>query len=196
MTLSLSIYVAFGAVSAAVIAGFFSFVNLISAKENKVSEFRQSWIDGLRMEVSQFAAAIHDLARLKSVEKNNDLTTKEYHELAAEPYKIARESLAAIQLRLNPEHIKDKPDGLEAALMNAVRNAREKFNKGDYAVVVDACNTVRDAAAPLLKFEWERVKLGEPGYRRIRTAAWIIVSIGIVFVVVGSIWLTVISFAA
>lgn len=40
--------VAIGGVVTALVAGAFSFVNLTLNKEQKTSEFRQAWIDGLR----------------------------------------------------------------------------------------------------------------------------------------------------
>ena len=39
-----TVFIAFGVVSAAIIAGVFSYINLVSVKESKVSEFRQNWI--------------------------------------------------------------------------------------------------------------------------------------------------------
>ncbi len=58
-----TIFIAFGVISAALLAGFFSFLNLVSTKENKVSEFRLSWIDGLREEIASYTAAVQDLVR-------------------------------------------------------------------------------------------------------------------------------------
>lgn len=40
-----------GAVGAAMIAAFVSFLGLIIGKEQKTSEFRQAWIDALRSEL-------------------------------------------------------------------------------------------------------------------------------------------------
>ena len=44
--------VAIGAIAAALIAGLISLLGLIISKEQKTSEFRQAWIDGLRSELS------------------------------------------------------------------------------------------------------------------------------------------------
>lgn len=180
-------YAALGAILAALIAGFFSFLNLVSAKETKISEFRLSWINGLRNEISEFASAIHELVRI--LEREDKLSDKEFLEVGAEPFKLARESLSKIQLRLNPEHVKNHPDGAEAKLMAEIQIARDSLNTSDYDKVIDACDSIRETAAPLLKQEWEKVKAGELGYRRIRTAAWTAISSGIVLLLVGAGWL-------
>ena len=44
--------VAIGTMIAAFIAGLVSLLSLIISKEQKVSEFRQAWIDALRAEIS------------------------------------------------------------------------------------------------------------------------------------------------
>lgn len=52
-----------GVMFAAIVGGFFSFVSLISSKEQKVSEFRQQWIDGLRDELSTLFSSARALCR-------------------------------------------------------------------------------------------------------------------------------------
>jgi hypothetical protein len=180
MDMPATIYVALGAVLAALIAGFFSFLNLVSSKENKVSEFRLNWIDGIRTDIAEFTSGIHELVRVKGVEK--DLSPLEWLNAATEPYKKAREAITKIQLRLNPQHVKDDPHGLDAKLMEAVVAARKSFNEGDTGKTAELIDAVRAAAAPLLKKEWERVKRGEPTYRRVRTIAWVSILIGVVFI--------------
>jgi hypothetical protein len=43
---------AVGAVAAALIAGLISLLGLIISKEQKVSDFRQAWIDALRSDIA------------------------------------------------------------------------------------------------------------------------------------------------
>jgi hypothetical protein len=50
--------VAFGTSVAGLITSILSFVTFVSAKENKVSEFRVSWIDGLRNEIASYTSAV------------------------------------------------------------------------------------------------------------------------------------------
>ncbi len=169
--------IAIGAILAALIAGFFSFVNLVSAKESKVSEFRLSWIDGLRDEIARFTASVHELVRMHG--HKGDLTPKEWLDATAEPYRNARESLTAIQLRLNPRQVEEQPDSSEAKLMRQIQLMRNAFLKEDYEQVVNGVDQVRLLAAPLLKLEWERVKVGELAFRRVRIAAMLLLLVGL-----------------
>lgn len=176
--------IAYGAISAAVIAGFFSFLNLISSKENSVSQSRQQWINEFRAEISRLTAAIHELVRIE--ENSETLSQKEYLDVARETYKDVRESLTSIQLRLNPEHVKQSPKSMEAKLWNAISKSRIDFANRDLGATVAGCDSIREAAAPLLKKEWERVKRGEWVFRLVRVTALIIVVAGIAFVILGA----------
>ncbi len=174
------IVVVIGAVLAALIAGFFSFVNLVSAKESKVSEFRLSWIDGLREEIARFTASVHELVRIH--EHKDELEVKDWLEITADPFRYARESLTAIQLRLNPKDVEKNPTSSEAKLMRQIQLIREAFLKDDYQYVVNGVDQVRILAAPLLKREWERVKVGELAFRRARSAAIFLLFLGMAFI--------------
>ncbi len=55
-------FIAAGAILAAVIAGAFSFLSLVMSKEQKVSEFRQDWINSLREDICKFVSAIVHLS--------------------------------------------------------------------------------------------------------------------------------------
>lgn len=187
-----TIYVAFGVITAALLAGFFSFLNLISAKENKVSEFRLAWVDGLREEISIYTAAVQELVRVDGQElytHNGKTETLTVHELNREWYIETREvyarvieSLTKIQLRINPKHIEENPTGPEAKLMSSILETRDLFNKGYYEESSLFCIDIRNAATPLLKKTWDQVKKGEPGYRIIRAGALAIIVAGTFFV--------------
>lgn len=181
-----TVFVAFGVITAAVLTGFFSYVNMVSSKENKVSEFRLAWIDGLRNEIAEYTSAAQELVRVAKRFAPGDFhTPQEKHSLSIDFYKETRdafaravENLSRIQLRLNPQDVKDNPDSPEAKLMSAVSIAREYSAKGEFREVLDSCNVIRAAAAPILKETWDRVKRGEPGYQRIRRYALLTVAIG------------------
>ena len=53
-----TIYIGAGAVIAAVISGYWSFVNLVVSKDQKVSEFRQNWIDLLREDFASYTSKL------------------------------------------------------------------------------------------------------------------------------------------
>jgi hypothetical protein len=176
-----TIFVALGVITAALLAGFFSFLSLVSAKENKVSEFRLAWVDGLRNEISIHTAAVQELLRIEDNDiyyQNDELTNEEAIAIRREWYKDSRETyakvienLTRIQLRLNKKHIENEPSSHEAILMRCLIKSRMYFNNGEYDKGFDCCDEIRNAAAPLLKSTWDLVKNGEQGYQRVRTIA-------------------------
>ncbi|WP_422421413.1 hypothetical protein [Pseudomonas sp. GZD-222] len=174
-----TVFVALGVITAALLTGFFSFMNMVSAKENKVSEFRLSWVDGLRNEIAEYTSAVQELVRVTNRFNAEDHhTDKERHSLKIEWYKETREafsraieSLSKIQLRLNPEHIKNHPDSPEAKLMNAIASARNASKAGDFNGALNHCTDIREAASPILKNTWDLVKRGEIGYQKTRKYA-------------------------
>lgn len=58
-----------GAIVAALVAGFFSVLSLIVSKEQKISEFRQQWIDSLRQELSDHMAAVVSLSSMRELQR-------------------------------------------------------------------------------------------------------------------------------
>ncbi|MFM9487927.1 hypothetical protein [Pseudomonas monachiensis] len=182
-----TVFVAFGVITAALLTGFFSIMNMVSAKENKVSEFRLAWIDGLRNEIAEYTSAAQEIYRARnpnkfSGEEFHSITEKhnleiEFYKETKEAYARAVENLSKIQLRLNPEHIRENPNGAEAKLMEAVLKARRLRNK-DFKEILQCCEEIRNAAAPILKSTWDLVKRGEPWYRVIRTSSLITVLLG------------------
>lgn len=177
-----TIWIPLGALLAALVAGFFSFLNLVSSKENKVSEFRLAWIDGLRNEISTYTSAVQTLIRIEAIKEA--LEPKEWITLSENAYKDAVENISKIHLRLNPKQAENNPRGHEAVLLKSIHKSRELFNRGELDKAIDSCDEIRKAAAPLLKTEWERVKHGEPGYQDIRRVAYRTVKVGVVSVLV------------
>lgn len=187
-----TVYVAFGVITAALLTGFFSIMNMVSAKENKVSEFRLGWVDGLRNEISEYTAAAQEISRairpgvfnaedFHSADEAHKLQIERFKE-TKDSYAKAAENLCKIQLRLNPAHIAMNPDGPEAKLMAAVSKAR-KLKTMEFPDVLDCCEEIRTAAAPILKSTWDSVKRGELGYRRIRFAGLLTVFLGFYMIV-------------
>ncbi|OAZ18301.1 hypothetical protein AYK88_26720 [Klebsiella aerogenes] len=80
-----------GAIIAALIAGFIAFIGMVIAKENKISEFRQEWIKELRGNIAKlfklYGAAKKD-SGLKIDERN-------------EKFNEINEVIATIRLHLN-----------------------------------------------------------------------------------------------
>jgi hypothetical protein len=165
---------AIGAIVAALITGLVSFLGLIISKEQKVSEFRQAWIDSLRSELAALishANAIHGAgtAALGS---------------ASEAWKVVRddfvginEAAANIRLRLNPKEKAAK------AVLVKIENLEQLLAPGramNYAEMSRIEKELVAEAQVLLKNEWLRVRRGEAAYRFAKAAAFIIVFGGLV----------------
>jgi phosphoenolpyruvate synthase/pyruvate phosphate dikinase len=155
---------------AALITAAISFVNLTLNKEQKTSEFRQAWIDGLRDELAKFLAAARAFARAVEVVNTHGAEYQEKTVLRMSDEKVselryqAAEMLCKIQLRLNPNEAEHEE--LLRLLRRAVKeqNAmlRDRSGIEETMAAIELANTY---AQPVLKAEWERVKKGELPFR-------------------------------
>src|SRR5579872_5084120 len=103
--ISVPIITAIGAITAALITACFSYLNLIVSKEQKVSEFRQQWIDAFRKELADLTAAVffikyhyasHEFDHGPAAERSDlSKSLQESHE----KYAFA---VTSILLRINP----------------------------------------------------------------------------------------------
>jgi len=89
-----------GTIVAAIIAAGISLLGLIISKENKVSEFRQAWIDSLRAEIAAVITHAHSVhgACLATFPDNSALWQN-----VREDFVELNEAWAKIKLRLNPK---------------------------------------------------------------------------------------------
>lgn len=155
---------------AALIAGAIAFVNLTLTKELKTSEFRQSWIDGLREDLAKFLGAARAFARAVEVVHTFGPDYKDKVPLLISDEKIgelryqAAEMLSKIRLRLNP----DEPEHEELLrlLVKAVTIQNGTLaSGGSVADTIEAIEAANEYARPVLKKEWKRVKEGELPFR-------------------------------
>jgi hypothetical protein len=181
--------IAIGTVAAALIAAALSYVNLTLTKEQKTSEFRQAWIDGLREDLSKFFAALRTVARAEGAfyktgenyEKQNFPWSREQ---VAGQRQAASEMIYRIKLRLNPDeeaHIK-LYELLQLALTEQKNLKKTSF---DSDPTIKAIDSASDYARPVLKAEWLRVKAGERPFRIARN--WVapgIIGLCLVFIAV------------
>lgn len=167
------VVVAASAVVAALLTGVIAAVTLTLGKEQKVSEMRQAWIDGLRSEIATFFSSYRFVAtaiRNHWDQTQNDATYS--HQISdqsvSEASVRASESLYRIKLRLNggeAEHTE-----LERLLVG-VESSLSKTPDGDLSVrdnVVQAIDRAEKQARTVLKLEWSRVKRGEPAFVNLR----------------------------
>lgn len=150
-----------GAVGAALIAALISVLSLIISKEQKVSEFRQKWIDDLRECLISYNSAIHsvvdEISIIKKAVENSkenqiDLSTlkKNYVEL--------NKAANGIKLRINYKEKRSKK-------ILKIMNELESLSKNNDTFTVENISKLENqyikSAQKLLKFEWSRVKKGE-----------------------------------
>ncbi len=183
---------AIATITAAVITAAISFVNLTLTKEQKTSEFRQAWIDGLREDLASFFATIRAFARSAQELQNFGKGARDGAPLAFTEQKISdlryqvAETRYRIQLRLNlkePEHA----ELLRLMQVAIEHQQRVLAGEGTTEQTLNAVETAAAYAPQILKSEWERVKKGERPFQLARN--WIAPSIFLLaFVFVGLLW--------
>lgn len=180
MELPPAVLVAAGAILAAFITGAVSFVNMIIAKDQKTSEFRQKWIDDLRNDLSRFLALIDTVSQLfkqkSEIHETSKMTLEEFDQFYDSVHSELKEinSLyARIKLRLNPnEHI---------VLLGLLEDIEDKFNniepergKEDFDYIEQTVKKILIESQKVLKNEWRRVKRGEISYQLTKYSVFII----------------------
>ncbi len=174
-------------VVASLITGMIALVNLTLSKEQKVSEFRQDWIDGLRDDLAKFASLIRFLAAaaqssamfVPEVSQQNFPRTPEQ---IAQFRALAGECLSRIELRLNPDEA-DHVELLRLLRRAAVASAPKGPAFFPDSEALTALSAAMDFARPVLKSEWNRVKAGEPIFRRLRV--WVLPAILVLSLALG-----------
>ncbi len=164
--------VALGATIAAVIGALVTLLGLIITKEQKTSEFRQAWVDGLRKDLTAYATQINAIADASKVEyKSNAERVKSLKDA----YNALNEANFSINLRLNRDE----------KLSNDVIDCIADFNRlgsTEEGLSPDALRPIEvrfiKASQDLLKYEWNRVKRGEPSFVVAKLVAWTILVAG------------------
>lgn len=189
----------FGAVGVAIISGVISIVGLVIAKEQKLSDFRQAWVDALRDDISHFVShpimisAYKKLVlepklqaldekkaespqELKSINREEELLISSFYSEMKEDYSKINVYSTRIKLRLN-----DDPRETDSRALLAVLARMEKLFSNirtlDDQAVHDAVLEIEGISRPLLKKEWERVKEGEKTFKISKYAALAVVSL-------------------
>ncbi|WP_155629865.1 DUF948 domain-containing protein [Burkholderia stagnalis] len=170
---------AVGSIIAAAIAGLVVFVSTVLTKEQKTSEFRQTWIDELRKDISQFISGATEVTALMR-EKAGD--KKAQVDFASDNFELIQQLQSVehrIVLRLNPKE--------HADLIRLVTGFRGKM-KAAYAGgnrINDEERLTKellDETKSVLSAEWKRVKRGEPTFQYVK---WI----GIGLAAMMAIWI-------
>lgn len=166
-----------GTVIAAIIAAIISLLGLIISKENKVSEFRQAWIDSLRAEIAAVITHAHAICGAYLASFGDKATLWQHARL---DFVALNEAWARIRLRLNPTESASK------AILRALDEHEAVFPKDGTPEVTKlgaADHKLLEATNIVLKEEWVRVKWGESVYK-LATLTAVLFLVGGVFILV------------
>lgn len=162
---------AIASIVAALITGAIAFINLTLSKEIKTSEFRQVWIDALRIDLAVFFAGSRAMTRAmqeNASAKDRNIAAPVFGAMTREKISEIRyqaaETYYSIRLRLNMEKAEHKE------LLRLMKIALDELNEllqagGDVNLTLAAIDGASEYAPQILKKEWERVKAGELPFR-------------------------------
>jgi hypothetical protein len=186
MDLPQTVLIILGAATAAILTGLFNLTNLIISKENKVSDFRQKWLDEFREEMGKLLGGVETLLRLvehmvQPCSKGlSDEKLTEFRSKHEGRYLELNEMRYRVLLRLNPkEHV-----GLQTNLNKLIDafygpcDNLEEIRKFQDAVVAEMQRILKDT--------WEYVKKGEKTFQLLRKIlSFILIFLAIVVVLSG-----------
>jgi hypothetical protein len=172
---------AVGAIVAAIIAGIVALLGLIISKEQKVSEFRQQWIDALREDVAAVIAHSHGIHG--SAATSNTTGNSLWDRVRGDITGISQAS-ARIYLRLNPNEKNKKEKTANTAVLEALNEYDAIFASPtpDVLRLREVSDKLLQAAQIVLKINWDRVRFGERVYR---IAQWVALFVIVGLAVVG-----------
>lgn len=141
------------ALAVALIAGVVSLVISILSKDQKTSEFRQAWIDGLREDVSRLMAHLLVFQTASEIVNERSRTEIQQYLISQQGDFISAYTLIArVKLRLNPNEHTELLTLLDAEVHGP------EFDLSTHV------KSIGSAAQVILKDEWERVKRGESSF--------------------------------
>ncbi len=162
----------------AIVAAGFSLFGLTVSKEQKISEFRQIWIDSLREEIARIIAhanAIHGHAYTS----NGKFT----FEIARDDFVGINEATALVRMRLNPDE--ELSQSLAKSILR-LEEALSPFKSPDFSHLNTIEKEIVARANSVLKAEWKRVKKGELAYRLTRWFSIAVVCVGVAAALISS----------
>lgn len=175
----------------AIIAGFFSYTSLIVSKENKVSEFRQEWINSLRNSISSYVASLSYISVLYKHRSEQTEEKKDKFDMARDIediYSKMNESYNDIIFRINDKELETNGNEINSNFLSKLMLTRQLYLAGKWDDVIKSCDELREASKPLLKHEWNRVKEGEPNYRKAKKYSLIVLFIAVLAVVISTVY--------
>lgn len=146
------------AITAALIAAFAAIFAALMARELKISEFRQAWINGLRDEISEYTTKAHEWMELfletnPSIDQaHKEEMYKKLNALKYESFRVYRK----IQMRFKPTD--EAANKLLASLLDLIDPAKSGVSGNAYGVWRNHAEETILEARHLLKEEWETTK--------------------------------------
>ena len=144
-----------GPVIGALIAGSVAFLVLVLTKENKTSEFRQGWIDGLRDDIAKLSASMSTMASMLDLKSELDEDIAGFRTAKHDSFVEMRVCIDRIRLRLN---VNEHTVMLE--ILSRFHDHQPKVGR----VIQAVCDELVTEGRIILKTEWELVKTGEPAF--------------------------------
>lgn len=175
---------------AALITSAVAIINLTLNKQQKTADFRQAWVDELRIDLATFFSTARALGRAFEERRNPNVSTNVLEFFAFRPEKVgdmrllAAESLYKIKLRLNPA----EQDHVELGrLLDQIINKQNRINTengADYSEAFDAIELAVAHSQSILKVERNLAKKEEARLLVVRNVVFpiiIIICIGLLF---------------
>lgn len=162
-------------------AALIPYLALIVAKENKISEFRQAWIDSLREELAQLVGHMNGMEG-----------TLRQGNTRAEAWKEGREDvigtnrcIAMVRMRLNPKEDQAKKLG---AILDELNNYFAPKNISNTERFNDIERRLLTQSQVFLKEEWTRVRNGEFFFAATRVTFLVLVVLIFLAAALTSVW--------
>ena len=154
MTPETAFIIASATVFAAFIGGIVALTSTVIAKEQKISEFRQAWIDAFRNDVVELIACGTQVAALTSLtEVNASKHVENSFQARANYFALA----ARINLRFN------SGDGLD--LMSTIMRTHNIDTKNISTSLMNEMTRINgeimELSQEIISIEWEKIKKGE-----------------------------------
>jgi len=162
----------FATLTAAFLGAFVALITIIITKEQKVSEFRQAWINAFRDDLADAISSASTLTVI--VQRSNPVNEQDMYR----EWSRFTAALARIELRLNlseePHRRLEQFIRKAEELMRDMELSPESYHPGEW---MELQTDIVAASQKLLKIEWNRVKQGERYYRSAKIALLFVVFI-------------------
>ena len=132
---------------------------------------------------------MRSLANFKEFEPDGDEDRLEYVKLKQHAYREALAAQMSIRTRLNPNDSAPRLKELNGKVLSTLDDIQQHLNSNAYDEANKLLSDLHNAANPLLKEEWERVKRGEPAFVSAKFWAKLMIGITSLITLATILWL-------